>query len=77
MFYLQLQSQADRLSKQNLEMRRKMSVTQRLAQNAIEDKAELQALLHESERQFSSLRSKVKRQDSSEGQPGSPVSKNI
>lgn len=54
-----------------------MSVTQRLAQNAIEDKAELQALLHESERQFSSLRSKVKRQDSSEGQPGSPVSKNI
>lgn len=54
-----------------------MSVTQRVAQNAIEEKAELQALLHESERQFSSLRTKIKRQDSTEGQPGSPVSKHV
>lgn len=61
-----LQSQVGRMTKQTVELKRRMSITQKLAQNVIEEKAELQALLHESDRQLNSLRMKVRRQDSSE-----------
>jgi len=58
---MQLQTRVDQLTKLNNDHRRRSSLTRRQAQQLIEDKAELQALLHDRDQEISHIRDRLKR----------------
>jgi len=58
---IQLQTQVDQLTKLNGDHRRRASLSRRQAQQLIEDKAELQALLHDRDHEISRVRDRLKR----------------
>jgi len=58
---MQLQTRVDQLTKLNNDHRRRSSLTCRQAQQLIEDKAELQALLHDRDQEISHIRDRLKR----------------
>jgi len=58
---LQLQTRIDQLTKLNSDHRRRASLSRRQAQQLIEDKAELQALLHDRDQEISHIRDRLKR----------------
>jgi len=58
---LQLQTRVDQLTKLNTDNRRRASLTRRQAQQLIEDKAELQALLHDRDHEIGRVRDRLKR----------------
>ena len=59
--WIQLQTRIDQLTKLNSDHRRRASLTRRQAQQLIEDKAELQSLLHERDHEISRVRDRLKR----------------
>jgi len=59
--WLQLQTRVDQLTKLNSDNRRRASLTCRQAQQLIEDKAELQALLHDRDHEIARVRDRLKR----------------
>jgi len=58
---VQLQTRVDQLTKLNNDHRRRASLSRRQAQQLIEDKAELQALLHDRDHELSQARDRLKR----------------
>jgi predicted ribosome-associated RNA-binding protein Tma20 len=58
---LKLQSQIEQLTRLNAEHRRRSSLTRRQAQQLVEDKADLQALLHEKDHEVNRIRCQLKR----------------
>ena len=57
----QLQTRVDQLTKQNNDHRRRASLSRRQAQQLIEDKADLQALLHDRDQEICHVRDRLKR----------------
>ena len=58
---IQLQTRVDQLTKLNNDYRHRSSLTLRQAQQLIEDKAELQALLHDRDQEIARVRDRLKR----------------
>ena len=58
---VQLQTRIDQLTKLNADHHRRSSLTRRQAQQLIEDKAELQALLHDRDQEIARIRDRLKR----------------
>lgn len=56
-----LQTRIDQLTKLNADHHRRASLTRRQAQQLIEDKAELQALLHDRDQEIARIRDRLKR----------------
>lgn len=67
-----MQQQLERLAKLNVDYRRKTALTQKRAQGLIQEKADLQAQLHDKEQQITVIRDRVLKEDS-DSAPGSPV----
>ena len=59
--WIQLQTRIDQLTKLNNDHRRRASLSCRQAQQLIEDKAELQSLLHDRDHEISRIRERLKR----------------
>lgn len=68
-----MQSQLERLAKLNVDYRRKTTLTQRQAQNLIQEKADLQAQLHDKEQRIMRIKDHIREQDSLDGISTSPV----
>jgi len=58
---VQLHTRVDQLSKMNGDLRRRASLTRRQVQQLIEDKAELQAMLHDRDQELAQVRDRLKR----------------
>lgn len=72
----QVQAQLERLVRLNADYRRKTTLTQRQSKNLIQEKAELQAQLHDKEQQISRIHDGMKEHEMVDGHPpSSPVSR--
>ena len=58
---LQLQTRVDQLMKLNADSRRRASLSRHQTQQLIEDKAELQAVLHDRDEEICRIRDRLKR----------------
>ena len=56
---MQLQQQLERMAKLTVDYRRKTAVTQRQSQKLVEEKADLQAQLHDKEQQIMQIREDI------------------
>ena len=63
----------ERIAKLNADYRRKNRLTQQQATNLIQEKADLQAQLHDKEQQICKIKELMREQDNTEGAPPSPV----